>query len=54
MTRKRNVDQLSLLEKRPKWQDLPDDLRQLLAQLLSAKLKSVFNANSKEDSHVSR
>lgn len=52
------VDQLSLLEKRPRWQNLPDDVRrhvcQLLAELLSEKFRRRQSNNKQENSHVSR
>ena len=58
MRRKRNVDQLSLLEKRPRWRHLPDDVRRRVSQLLASLLSETFRRrasnNKQENSHVSR
>ncbi len=58
MRRKSNVDQLSLLEKRPSWRNLPDGVRRrvshLLARLLSGKLRRRASYNQKENSDASR
>jgi hypothetical protein len=59
MKRKWNVDQLSLLERRPSWRNLPDDVRrrvcELLARCLSDKLRVTFaSSNEKEKHHASR
>ena len=56
--RKLHPAQLSLLEKRQRWSDLPPDTRRMVAhrvaQLMIARLNLTPNPNAKEPPHASR